>query len=205
MIRKDVVTLTFRALTEKRNREKWWNQSGNFFAALFLASIGMLLHMHFLWNHVDILVAAVLLVIVIKTVVVAVVVKVFPYNNRTAVLSKLYLCFWGQLLKAWCYAQVLMKIGVPRACTAKACASRGSGLGSTSRDCIPRGPVLPRPALNVYRGGAGQVGIPSAVNEMVASRLVEFPEDLVEEMSMTLPDMMFVDGQEPVEVRVLRA
>ena len=40
---------------------------------------------------------------------------------------------------------------------------------------------------------------------MVASRLVEFPEDLVEEMSMTLPDMMFVDGQEPVEVRVLRA
>ncbi|KAG2274535.1 hypothetical protein Bca52824_057090 [Brassica carinata] len=101
MIRKDVVTLTFRALTEKRNREKWWNQSGNFFAALFLASIGMLIHMHFLWNHVDILVAAVLLVIVIKTVVVAVVVKVFPYNNRTAVLSKLYLCFWGQLLKAW--------------------------------------------------------------------------------------------------------
>ncbi|KAH0903976.1 hypothetical protein HID58_043479, partial [Brassica napus] len=72
-----------------------------FFAALFLASIGMLIHMHFLWNHVDILVAAVLLVIVIKTVVVAVVVKVFPYNNRTAVLSKLYLCFWGQLLKAW--------------------------------------------------------------------------------------------------------
>ena len=65
-----------------------WNQSGNFFAALFLASIGMLIHMHFLWNHVDILVAAVLLVIVIKTVVVAVVVKVFPYNNRTAVLVR---------------------------------------------------------------------------------------------------------------------
>ncbi|CAN6862906.1 unnamed protein product [Brassica oleracea] len=33
MIRKDVVTLTFRALTEKRNREKWWNQSGNFFCS----------------------------------------------------------------------------------------------------------------------------------------------------------------------------
>ncbi|WZZ02645.1 hypothetical protein YC2023_088566 [Brassica napus] len=58
----------------------------NFFAALFLASIGMLIHMHFLWNHVDILVAAVLLVIVIKTVVVAIVVKVFGYNNKTAVL-----------------------------------------------------------------------------------------------------------------------
>ncbi|KAG5394372.1 hypothetical protein IGI04_024335, partial [Brassica rapa subsp. trilocularis] len=39
----------------------------NFFAALFLASTGMLINMHFLWNHVDILVAAVLLVIVIKT------------------------------------------------------------------------------------------------------------------------------------------
>uniref|UniRef100_M4FD39 Cation/H+ exchanger transmembrane domain-containing protein n=1 Tax=Brassica campestris TaxID=3711 RepID=M4FD39_BRACM len=60
----------------------------NFFAALFLASIGMLIHMHFLWNHVDILVAAVLLVIVIKTVVVAIVVKVFGYNNKTAVLVR---------------------------------------------------------------------------------------------------------------------
>ncbi|KAF3513904.1 hypothetical protein F2Q69_00004180 [Brassica cretica] len=55
-------------------------------------------------------------------------------------------------------AHVLMKIGIPRACTAKACASRGSGLGSTSRDRIPRGPVPPRPALTVYRGEAGQGG-----------------------------------------------
>ena len=53
---------------------------------------------------------------------------------------------------------VLMKIGVPRACTAKACASRGSGLGSSSRNRIPRGPVPRRPALTVYRGGAGQGG-----------------------------------------------
>ncbi|KAG2274526.1 hypothetical protein Bca52824_057081 [Brassica carinata] len=52
----------------------------------------------------------------------------------------------------------MMKIGIPRACTAKACASRGSGLGSTSRDRIPRGPVPPRPALTVYCGGAGQGG-----------------------------------------------
>lgn len=44
--------------------------------------------MHFLWNHVDILLAAVLLVIVIKTVVVAIVVKVFGYNNKTAVLVR---------------------------------------------------------------------------------------------------------------------
>ncbi|KAH0866031.1 hypothetical protein HID58_083242, partial [Brassica napus] len=57
----------------------------NFFAALFLASIGMLIHMHFLWNHVDILVAAVLLVVVIKTV--------FRYNNKTAVLVRIELFF----------------------------------------------------------------------------------------------------------------
>ncbi|KAM1605500.1 hypothetical protein PS2_026245 [Malus domestica] len=42
----------------------------NFFAAPFLASIGMLIHVHFLWNHVDILLAAVILVIIVKTVVV---------------------------------------------------------------------------------------------------------------------------------------
>ncbi|XP_043808112.1 K(+) efflux antiporter 4 isoform X10 [Manihot esculenta] len=58
----------------------------NFFAALFLASIGMLIHVHFLWNHVDILLAAVLLVIIIKTAVVATVVKGFRYNNKTSLL-----------------------------------------------------------------------------------------------------------------------
>uniref|UniRef100_A0A1J3JSQ3 K(+) efflux antiporter 4 n=2 Tax=Noccaea caerulescens TaxID=107243 RepID=A0A1J3JSQ3_NOCCA len=68
----------------------------NFFAALFLASIGMLIHMHFLWNHVDILLAAVLLVIVIKTVVVAIVVKIFGYNNKTAVLVGMSLAQIGE-------------------------------------------------------------------------------------------------------------
>nr|XP_012572153.1 K(+) efflux antiporter 4 isoform X3 [Cicer arietinum] len=58
----------------------------NFFAALFLASIGMLIHVHFLWNHVDILLAAVILVIIIKTIVAASVVKGFGYNNKTSVL-----------------------------------------------------------------------------------------------------------------------
>ncbi|XP_016651595.1 PREDICTED: K(+) efflux antiporter 4 isoform X2 [Prunus mume] len=58
----------------------------NFFAALFLASIGMLIHVHFLWNHVDILLAAVILVIIIKTIVVASVVKGFGYNNKTCLL-----------------------------------------------------------------------------------------------------------------------
>jgi Kef-type K+ transport system membrane component KefB len=58
----------------------------NFFAALFLASIGMLIHVHFLWNHVDILLAAVILVIIIKTVIIAIVVKGFGYNNKTSLL-----------------------------------------------------------------------------------------------------------------------
>lgn len=56
----------------------------NLFAALFLASIGMLIHVKFLWSHVDILLASVILVIIIKTVVVTVVVKAFNYSIRTA-------------------------------------------------------------------------------------------------------------------------
>ncbi|XP_031252401.1 K(+) efflux antiporter 4-like isoform X2 [Pistacia vera] len=68
----------------------------NFFAALFLASIGMLIHVHFLWNHVDILLAAVLLVIVVKTVVVATVVKGFKYSNKTSVLVGMSLAQIGE-------------------------------------------------------------------------------------------------------------
>jgi Kef-type K+ transport system membrane component KefB len=56
----------------------------NLFAALFLASIGMLIHIKFLWNHVDILLAAVILVIIVKSIVVTVVVKAFGYGIRTA-------------------------------------------------------------------------------------------------------------------------
>ncbi|KAJ0031371.1 hypothetical protein Pint_13368 [Pistacia integerrima] len=68
----------------------------NFFAALFLASIGMLIHVHFLWNHVDILLAAVLLVIVVKTVVVATVVKGFKYSNKTSLLVGMSLAQIGE-------------------------------------------------------------------------------------------------------------
>ncbi|EOY30491.1 K+ efflux antiporter 4 isoform 4 [Theobroma cacao] len=68
----------------------------NFFAALFLASIGMLIHVHFLWNHVDILLAAVILVIVIKTVVVAAVVKGFRYSNKTSLLVGMSLAQIGE-------------------------------------------------------------------------------------------------------------
>lgn len=56
----------------------------NLFAALFLASIGMLIHVKFLWNHVDILLASVILVIIIKSLVVTIVVKAFNYSIRTA-------------------------------------------------------------------------------------------------------------------------
>ena len=65
----------------------------NFFAALFLASIGMLIHVHFLCNHVDILLASVILVITIKTIIIALVVKGFGYNNKTSLLVRFYLMY----------------------------------------------------------------------------------------------------------------
>jgi len=58
----------------------------NLFTALFLSSIGMLIHVHFLWNHVDILLASVILVVVFKTAVAAVVIKAFGYGIRTSFL-----------------------------------------------------------------------------------------------------------------------
>ncbi|CAL5215037.1 unnamed protein product [Lathyrus oleraceus] len=68
----------------------------NLFAALFLASIGMLIHVHFLWNHVDILLAAVILVIIVKTIVAASVVKGFGYNNKTSILVGMSLAQIGE-------------------------------------------------------------------------------------------------------------
>ncbi|CAN6709713.1 unnamed protein product [Malus baccata var. baccata] len=56
----------------------------NLFAALFLSSIGMLIHVHFLWSHVDILLASVILVIVVKTAVATIVTKAFGYSFRTS-------------------------------------------------------------------------------------------------------------------------
>lgn len=58
----------------------------NLFAALFLSSIGMLIHVHFLWSHVDILLASVILVIVIKTAVGTLVTKAFRYSAKTSFL-----------------------------------------------------------------------------------------------------------------------
>nr|AFO66509.1 putative potassium ion transmembrane transporter [Brassica napus] len=68
----------------------------NLFAALFLASIGMLINVHFLWTHVDILLASVILVIIIKTTIVTTVVKGFGYNNKTALLVGLSLAQIGE-------------------------------------------------------------------------------------------------------------
>lgn len=68
----------------------------NLFAALFLASIGMLIHVKFLWNHVDILLAAVILVIIVKSIVVTVVIKAFGYNIRTAFVVGLSLAQIGE-------------------------------------------------------------------------------------------------------------
>ncbi|XP_052182350.1 K(+) efflux antiporter 4-like isoform X2 [Diospyros lotus] len=68
----------------------------NFFAALFLASIGMLIHVHFLWNHIDILLAAVILVIIIKTIVVTIVIKGFGYSNMTSLLVGMSLAQIGE-------------------------------------------------------------------------------------------------------------
>ncbi|KAJ4706156.1 K(+) efflux antiporter [Melia azedarach] len=68
----------------------------NLFAALFLSSIGMLIHVHFLWNHVDILLASVILVIVVKTTVASLVTKVFGYSVRTSFLVGVSLAQIGE-------------------------------------------------------------------------------------------------------------
>ncbi|KAF5936102.1 hypothetical protein HYC85_027231 [Camellia sinensis] len=82
----------------------------NFFAALFLASIGMLIHVHFLWNHVDILLASVLLVIIVKTIVITIVVKGFSYNYKTSLLGKLYLLLLGTTALSLVTTPLLFKL-----------------------------------------------------------------------------------------------
>ncbi|KAL0341099.1 UNVERIFIED_CONTAM: K(+) efflux antiporter 5 [Sesamum radiatum] len=68
----------------------------NFFAALFLASIGMLIHVHFLWTHVDILLASVIVVVVVKTTVAAVITKAFGYSLRTSLVVGVLLAQIGE-------------------------------------------------------------------------------------------------------------
>ncbi|KAL8049781.1 hypothetical protein ABFX02_06G041700 [Erythranthe guttata] len=68
----------------------------NFFAALFLSSIGMLIHVQFLWTHVDILLASVILVIVVKTAVAAGITKAFGYSLRTSFIVGVLLAQIGE-------------------------------------------------------------------------------------------------------------
>ncbi|KAL0403085.1 UNVERIFIED_CONTAM: K(+) efflux antiporter 5 [Sesamum radiatum] len=68
----------------------------NFFAALFLSSIGMLIHVHFLWTHVDILLASVIVVVVVKTTVAAVITKAFGYSLRTSLIVGVLLAQIGE-------------------------------------------------------------------------------------------------------------
>ncbi|KAL7590035.1 hypothetical protein Lser_V15G35949 [Lactuca serriola] len=68
----------------------------NLFAALFLSSIGMLIHVQFLWTHVDILLASVILVIVVKTTVSAVITKAFGYSVKTSFLVGIMLAQIGE-------------------------------------------------------------------------------------------------------------
>jgi Kef-type K+ transport system membrane component KefB len=56
----------------------------NLFAALFLTSIGMIMNPYFLWVHLDILFATLLIVIVFKCSLIALVVRAFGYNFRTS-------------------------------------------------------------------------------------------------------------------------
>ncbi|KAL3837927.1 hypothetical protein ACJIZ3_022518 [Penstemon smallii] len=68
----------------------------NLFAALFLSSIGMLIHVQFLWTHVDILLASVILVVVVKTAVAAVITKAFGYSLRTSFIVGVSLAQIGE-------------------------------------------------------------------------------------------------------------
>jgi Kef-type K+ transport system membrane component KefB len=56
----------------------------NVFAALFLASIGMIMNPFFLWIHLDVLMATLLVVIIFKCSLIAVVVRAFGYSTRTS-------------------------------------------------------------------------------------------------------------------------
>lgn len=56
----------------------------NVFAALFLASIGMIMNPFFLWVHLDVLLASLLVVIVFKCSLITLVVRAFGYTTRTS-------------------------------------------------------------------------------------------------------------------------
>eukprot|EP00854_Cymbomonas_tetramitiformis_P002538 gene2538-3288_t len=56
----------------------------NIFAALFLASIGLIMNPSFLWHHMDILLASLLVVVTAKVTLIMLVVRAFGYTTRIA-------------------------------------------------------------------------------------------------------------------------
>ncbi|KAG0573127.1 hypothetical protein KC19_VG151000 [Ceratodon purpureus] len=68
----------------------------NLFASLFLASIGMLINLQFLWTHMDILLSSLILVITSKTFVITLVVRAFGYSNKNAFLVGMSLAQIGE-------------------------------------------------------------------------------------------------------------
>jgi Kef-type K+ transport system membrane component KefB len=56
----------------------------NFFAALFLTSIGMIMNPFFLWVHLDVLFATLLIVVVFKCTLITLVVRAFGFSLRTS-------------------------------------------------------------------------------------------------------------------------
>lgn len=54
------------------------------FSALFLASIGLLMNPRFLWQHLDILLVSLVVVVTAKATLICLVVRAFGYSNRTA-------------------------------------------------------------------------------------------------------------------------
>ena len=56
----------------------------NVFAALFLASIGMIMNPFFLWVHLDVLLASLLVVVIFKCSLITLVVRAFGYSTRTS-------------------------------------------------------------------------------------------------------------------------
>ena len=56
----------------------------NLFAALFLTAIGMIMNPYFLWVHLDVLFATLLIIIVFKCSLITLVVRAFGYNFRTS-------------------------------------------------------------------------------------------------------------------------
>jgi predicted Kef-type K+ transport protein len=68
----------------------------NIFAALFLASVGMLMHPAFLWHHLDVLLASLLLLFFGKAVLVATVVRLFGYSPNVALIVGVALAQIGE-------------------------------------------------------------------------------------------------------------